>query len=108
MLAVPILTGFDFPGPGADAYWRIFGVVAILDALGTIALPVIGRVLRPSTVPRLDAPAASPGDAPSRQVALALSAELAARVDEASARAGVSREEFALDAIERALHGARN
>lgn len=93
MVGLPILTDGEIPGDNGDTYWRIFGVIAILDALGTIALPVLGLVLRGS---------AAPTSHPQR-LALELPPELAARVDEAAAQAGVPREQFALDAIERAL-----
>jgi hypothetical protein len=94
MLALPTLTSGDIPGGEGDTYWRVFGVVAILDALGTIALPILGLVLRRST------PAAQPL---STRLALQLSPELAARVNEAAAAAGVAPEEFAMGAIDRAL-----
>jgi Mn2+/Fe2+ NRAMP family transporter len=47
MIILPIVTDGDIPGESGDTYWRWFGAVAIVDALGTIVLPVIGRVLRP-------------------------------------------------------------
>ena len=46
MLIVPILTDFDVPGPNDDTYWRVFGVVAIIDALGTIVVPIVALFLR--------------------------------------------------------------
>lgn len=47
MLLVPILTDGEYPTADvSDAYWRIFGVIVILDALGTVVLPVLGTVLR--------------------------------------------------------------
>lgn len=47
LIALPIVTDGEIPGRGAEeSYWRFFGVVAILDALGTIALPILGLVLR--------------------------------------------------------------
>jgi hypothetical protein len=42
-----ILTDGNFPPASfQEAYWRFFGVVLILDALGTIALPVTTLILR--------------------------------------------------------------
>ncbi|MFP5070424.1 hypothetical protein ACLFMI_12250 [Pseudonocardia nantongensis] len=46
LIALPILTEGEVPGPDGSAYWRWLGVLGILDALGTIALPVLGLVLR--------------------------------------------------------------
>lgn len=46
-LLPPILTDGAYPPEDSgETYWRIFGVVAILDALGTVVLPVLGTVLR--------------------------------------------------------------
>lgn len=43
----PILTDGEFPPVSfQETYWRFFGVVLILDALGTIALPVTTLILR--------------------------------------------------------------
>ncbi len=57
MLALPVLT--DGAVGDSEWYWRWFGVAGIVDALGTIALPVLALVLRgrrrtgptPSAVP---------------------------------------------------------
>ena len=103
MVALPILTDGNIPGDAGDSYWRVFGVIAILDALGTIALPILGLVLRSSATSHSGAPVATPSQPYSQPFALELPPELAARVDEAAARAGMPREEFALDAIARAL-----
>lgn len=46
LLSIPILTDGRIPGDEGDGYWRVFGVLAILDVLGTIVLPVVGRVTR--------------------------------------------------------------
>src|SRR5690606_2931072 len=41
MIWLPIITDGDIPGDrGYEDYWRFFGVTAIIDALGTIALPI--------------------------------------------------------------------
>lgn len=45
-IIIPIVTDGRVPGDYGDVYWRVFGVFAILDVLGTIVLPVIGRVTR--------------------------------------------------------------
>lgn len=48
LLIIPvILSDGGFPPQSlADVYWRFFGVVLILDALGTVALPVITLIVR--------------------------------------------------------------
>lgn len=59
MIIIPIVTGGEIPGDN-ETYWRILGVVAILDVLGTIVLPVINRFTRDGgagAVIRLDADA---------------------------------------------------
>lgn len=44
MLALPVIT--DGAVGDSEWYWRWFGVAGIVDALGTIALPVLALVLR--------------------------------------------------------------
>ncbi|MFG1635209.1 hypothetical protein ACGFKX_10285 [Pseudonocardia alni] len=44
MLALPVIT--DGEVGDSEWYWRWFGVAGIVDALGTIALPVLALVLR--------------------------------------------------------------
>lgn len=46
MLILPIVTDGDIPGEDGDLYWRVFGVVAILDVLGTVVVPVLALFLR--------------------------------------------------------------
>jgi hypothetical protein len=44
---IPLLDNGTFPDDNSSAwYWRLFGVLAILDVLGTIVLPVTGAILR--------------------------------------------------------------
>lgn len=49
LLSLTIITEGDIPGSDGDLYWRFIGVIAILDVLGTIVLPVLGRVYREGT-----------------------------------------------------------
>ncbi|WP_350349126.1 hypothetical protein ABIQ69_04090 [Agromyces sp. G08B096] len=42
MILLPVLTVW----PSSDEYWRALGIAAIVDGLGTIALPVIAALLR--------------------------------------------------------------
>lgn len=48
LIVVPvILTDGTFPPQSlADVYWRFFGVVLILDALGTVALPITSLIMK--------------------------------------------------------------
>lgn len=95
MIVVPILTDGEVPGDDGDTYWRVFGVLAILDALGTIALPILGLVLR--TASGASAPTAPEG------LALQVPPELAARIDAAAAASGVTPERYALDVLARSV-----
>ncbi|MFZ4895661.1 hypothetical protein ACL9RL_14540 [Plantibacter sp. Mn2098] len=45
-VTLPILTNGDVPGSAAADYWRVFGVFVIIDALGTIVVPVLALFLR--------------------------------------------------------------
>jgi len=49
LVCLTILTQGEIPGDDGDFYWRFVGVVAIIDVLGTIVLPVLGRVFRAAT-----------------------------------------------------------
>lgn len=109
LIALPILTEGEVPGPDGSAYWRWLGVLGILDALGTIALPVLGLVLRsdsgsgsdPGSDPDADPGSGSGGaDRPATvRLVLELPAELAERLDD---RAG-TREAAAVAVLEREL-----
>lgn len=46
LIILPIVTDGRIPGDNGEPYFRFLGVVAILDALGTIVLPVIARFTR--------------------------------------------------------------
>lgn len=48
LIVIPvILTEGTFPPQSlSDVYWRFFGVVLILDALGTVALPITSLIVR--------------------------------------------------------------
>ncbi|UOE42659.1 hypothetical protein [Agromyces larvae] len=96
MVLLPILTEW----PSNLDYWRVLGIVAIVDALGTIVLPVIGGLLRdrPEAVAPADAPAAAP-----THDASGGASDLERRIAELSARTGLDRDTLltaALDAFE--------
>jgi hypothetical protein len=89
---IPILDNGTFPDSNSDWYWRAFGVLAILDVLGTIVLPVTGAILRDT--PR------------SAERQLTLPVELAQKLDVLAATQNTTREALALALLERSLeHG---
>lgn len=91
LVLLPILSDGRIPGPGDEEwYWRLFGVVAILDALCTIVLPVLGLVLK---------------DARAGFIAFTVEvpAELVARLDERAAVEGSTRAAIAGDVLARGL-----
>lgn len=94
MIALPILTEGDIPGADGEWYWRALGVAGILDALGTIALPILRLVLRG------DASAAS-ATGSARRFDLELPPELAERLAAAAGRD--SLEATALAVLDRGL-----
>ena len=107
MLIVPILTEYVIPGANADAYWRWFGVVAILDALGTVVLPVVALFVRDGSSDATDASSAGP-DAATTLAAVAGSPALEQRIAAVGAATGLDRETLlgvALDAFEAARRG---
>ncbi len=79
---VPIVTNGEIPGEN-ELYWRFLGVVAILDVLGTIVLPVVNRFARD----------AGP------IVVVHLEADVAAKADRIAAARGVSRDAVLAAAI---------
>lgn len=83
LVILPIVTDGDIPGDSGDGYWRFFGVVAILDVLGTIVIPVLGRFLRDG------GPIAS----------IRLDADSTAKLDRISAATGLSRDAVVARAI---------
>jgi hypothetical protein len=89
LLILPIVTDGAIPGDEAEAYARVVGIVAILDVLGTIVLPVMSRFLR-------DGGARGP-----ETLELRLSPDLAARVESAAAARSISPEQVVIEAIER-------
>lgn len=93
MLVLPIVTDGAVPGSGAgEMYWRLFGVVGIVDALGVVALPVLARLLRAGDGDDRDAAPDGPA-----------TPTLDARIAALSAATGLDRETLlqrALDAFE--------
>jgi hypothetical protein len=89
MLWLPILTEGEVPGSDTG-YWRFFGVIAIVDVIGTIAVPIIGLVVR-----------GRPGDG--ARLALDIPTDLLARLDADAAARGTDRSSAAIAALERGL-----
>lgn len=89
MLWLPILTEGEIPGSDTG-YWRFFGVIAIVDVIGTIAVPIIGLVVR-----------GRPDDA--ARLTLDIPAPLLARLEAEASSRGTDREGVAIAALERGL-----
>lgn len=103
MLWLTIFSDGDIPGDEGSAYWRALGVVGIVDALGTIALPIVALILRARTPAAAEPDAADPNAAVAPRVAIDLTPELADRLAAHAAARGVSVEDAARDALERGL-----
>lgn len=91
VLASALVTGYE---PDGDGFYRVLGVVAILDVLGTVVAAALMKF--------------GPGE-PARggaDAGLTLPPGLAARLDEHAARTGRSRDDVAVTAIERYLGSA--
>lgn len=90
MVWLSVLTDGAIPGEGGDAFWRWLGVAGILDAVGTIALPVLGlafRAPRPRTT----------------ELRIQLPGPLAERLRIRADAEGVERESLVRDLLDRAL-----
>lgn len=115
LLILPIVSDWKIPdADSSDAYWRWFGVIAIVDALGTVVLPVVGLLIR-------DRPAGDAADVPgsgesraaipataAAPAAPAAATVLDARIASLTETTGLDRESLltaALDAFEAARRG---
>ncbi len=106
MIILPIVSDGQIPGIGAEeGYWRFFGVVGILDVLGTVVVPVLAIFVKDApaiaVVDGADAPA--PAHAPAGHLALTLPADLATALDQRAAADGVDATEAAVAALRRGL-----
>ncbi|KQM84323.1 hypothetical protein ASE68_14855 [Agromyces sp. Leaf222] len=63
MLVLPLISEWTIPGGDGGEYWRWFGVIAIIDALGTIVLPVVALLVREQPAASADSAAAGATDA---------------------------------------------
>jgi hypothetical protein len=108
MIILPVVSEGEIPGSANEGwYWRLFGVVGILDVLGTVVVPVLAIFVK-------DAPAIAVADAmgqdaplaPSASashLALALPVDLATALEQRAAADGVETAEAALAALRRGL-----
>jgi hypothetical protein len=108
MITLPVVSEGDIPGYENEAwYWRLFGVVGILDVLGTVVVPVLAIFVK-------DAPAIAVADSMGQDAALSaagstgrltleLPAELVRAVEQRAAADGVDATAAALDALRRGL-----
>ncbi|MER3388946.1 MAG: hypothetical protein RJQ01_02830 [Microcella sp.] len=110
MLILPIVTDGGIPGEdAADVYWRVFGVIAILDVLGTVVVPVLALFLRdgagPATPAAQEVSAAAPRHVAGAPLQLRVPDDLADVVRSRAAQQGRAPEALALDALRRGLAG---
>jgi len=89
MAVLPIATDGAVPGTGDEAtYWRFFGAAVIIDAVGTIAVPVVALIAR----------AATQGTARGHST-VTLPPELAGRLDRYAVAVGADRDEIVAYAV---------
>ena len=107
MIILPIVSEGQIPGfANEDWYWRLFGVVGILDVLGTVVVPVMAIFVKDApaiAVADAAADAAAGGPASPGQLTLTLPAELAQVLEQRAAADGVDAAEAALAALRRGL-----
>lgn len=108
-IVMPLITDGRFPGDDFESYWRLFGVIAIVDVLGTIVLPVVAAVLRPGERRTADAARAddlghpAPDSPPAPRLALPL--ELEHRVRAEAVSRGVEPERLLAELVATHLPG---
>lgn len=118
MIILPVVSEGEIPSVADEEwYWRLFGVVGILDVLGTVVVPVLAIFVKDaSAVAVVDAAganvaganvagadsAAGPGAAAERLV-LALPPDVAHALEQRAAADGVETAEAALTALRRGL-----
>ena len=109
MLIIPVVSDGEIPGQEGDLYWRVFGVIAILDVLGTVVVPVLALFLRDGAGPSTPSAAEPQGAAGAHQAAATLRLEVPADLAEAvrsrAAQQGSDPDAVALDALRRGLAG---
>jgi hypothetical protein len=107
MLILPIVSQGDIPGPrDGESYWRLFGVLGILDVLGTVVVPVLAIFVRDApAVAVVDAAGDARAEVPvsDERLVLSLPAEVARTLHGRAAADGVDAPEAALAALRRGL-----
>lgn len=108
MIILPIVSEGEIPGPGNEEwYWRLFGVVGILDVLGTVVVPVLAIFVKDApavaVANALGADAPRPAPATAEHLALTLPPDLARALEQRAATDGVDTATAALDALRRGL-----
>lgn len=108
MIILPIVSEGEIPGVGnEESYWRLFGVVGILDVLGTVVVPVLAIFVRDApAVAVADAMAGDAAPSPavaSGHLALTLPADVAQALEQRAAADGLDTAEAALAALRRGL-----
>lgn len=86
---LPIVTDGQIPGENGEPYARAIAVVAILDVLGTIVVPVLSRFVHDSGAPAER----------HETVRIQLDADAAARLDRIAAARGLDRDALVAEAI---------
>lgn len=110
MIILPIVSEGDIPGfENEEWYWRLFGVVGILDVLGTVVVPVLAIFVRDAPAVAVadarggEAVVGGAGAAAAGHLALTLPADLARAVEQRAVADGVDATEAALAALRRGL-----
>lgn len=108
MIILPVVSEGEIPGfENEEWYWRLFGVVGILDVLGTVVVPVLAIFVR-------DAPGVAVADSMAQDagavasvsaghLALALPADVAQALEQRATADGVDTAEAAVAALRRGL-----
>lgn len=107
MLILVVASNGDIPGFENEGwYWRLFGVLGILDVLGTVVVPVLAIFVRDAPavaiVDAADAPAAAV-PATHGSLSLTLPADLATALQQRAAAEGVDAATAAVAALRRGL-----
>jgi hypothetical protein len=101
MLWLPILTNGEIPGIDNESwYWRSFGVVAIIDVLGTVVVPVLAIFLRDQPAQR---ERGATGAADIDALVMSVPGAYAMILQERADAAGVPVEAIALEALRRGI-----
>ncbi|MBX9470673.1 hypothetical protein [Microcella sp.] len=108
MIILPIVSEGEIPGyENEEWYWRLFGVVGILDVLGTVVVPVLAIFVKDApavaVADAMGADAAAGAPAPAGHLSLALPTDLAEALEQRAAADGVDATEAAVAALRRGL-----